>query len=81
MKDTLTTLHYWIPCKSSTGMAFFADLCYGIPDTADRILLATKSCIQGSFGFILFSTVLDEKLDTEKTHDSRTGCHEAPRCF
>ena len=81
MKDTLTTLHYWIPWKSSTGMAFFADLCYGIPDTADRILLATKSCIQGSFGFILFSTVFDVKLDTEKTHDSRTVCHEAPRCF
>ena len=47
-------------------MAFFADLCYGIPDTADRKLLATKSCIQGSFGFILFSTVFDVKLDTEK---------------
>ena len=62
-------------------MAFFADLCYGIPDTADRKLLATESCIQGSFGFILVSTVFDVKLDTEKTHDSRTGCHEAPRCF
>ena len=81
MKDTLTTLHYWIPWKSSTGMVFFADLCYGIPDAADRILLETKSGIHVSILFNLFLTVLDMKLDTEKTHDSRTGCHEAPRCF